>query len=55
MKVEPPKVEPEGSGDNALKVTLAYLQRKEQERTEMTLSTQRRGILFRSEEILYTY
>jgi hypothetical protein len=55
MKVEPPKVEPKGWGDNAFEVTPADLQRKEQEITEMSLSTQRHGVLYKSEEILYTY
>jgi hypothetical protein len=54
MKVEPPKVEPEGWEDNAFEVTPADLQRKEQERIEMNLSTQRHGILYKFKEILYT-
>jgi len=54
LKAEPPKVEPEGWGDNAFKVTCAYLQRKEWERTKMSLSTQRHGTLYRSNVILHT-
>ncbi len=54
-KVEPPKVKLEGWGDNALKVTLADLQRKEREITNMNLSTQRHGTLYIFEKILHMY
>jgi hypothetical protein len=54
-KVEPPKVKLEGWGNNALKVTLTNLQRKERERINMNLSAQRHGTLYRFEEILHTY
>jgi hypothetical protein len=33
MRAKPPKVEPKGWEDNVFKVTLANLQRREQERT----------------------
>jgi hypothetical protein len=33
MRIEPPEVEPKGWGNNAIKVTLVDLQRREQERT----------------------
>jgi len=46
MRPEPSKVEPKGWGDNVLKVTPAYLQQREHERTQMSLSTQR-GFGFR--------
>ncbi len=55
MKVEPLEVELKGWGKNAFKVPSIYLQQREQERTNMSMSTQRHGILYRSKEILHTY
>jgi hypothetical protein len=52
MKAKPSKIEPEGWGDNAHKVTLQW---KEQEKIEMSLSTQRHGTLYRSKEISHMY
>jgi hypothetical protein len=55
MKAKPPIVEPQAWGDNALKVTPTNLQKRELERAEMSLSTQRHGTLYRSKEILHSY
>jgi hypothetical protein len=52
MKAKSLIVEPEAWGDNALKVNPTNLQKKG---TEMSLSTQRHGTLYRSKEILHSY
>jgi hypothetical protein len=51
MKAKLLEVELEGWGDNAPKVTPTNLQRKEHEKVEMNLSTQRHGTLYIYEEI----
>jgi hypothetical protein len=53
--MEPSEVEPEGWGDNAIKVTLTYVQRREQEITKMSLSTQRHCNLYKYEEIIHMH
>jgi hypothetical protein len=55
MRAKRSKVELEGWGDNAFRVTLANLQQREWERVEMSMSTQRHGTLYRSKEILHMY
>jgi hypothetical protein len=55
MKVKPLEIEPKGWGSNAIRVTIANLQQKEQGRTDMSLSTQRHGNLYRSKKILHTH
>jgi hypothetical protein len=52
MRVEPSEVDLERWGDNVIKLTLVDLQQRVWEITEMSLSTQRHGNLYKFEEVL---
>ncbi len=52
MRAEPLEVDLKGWGDNAIMLTLVDLQRRVWEITEMRLSTQRHGNLYKFEEVL---
>jgi hypothetical protein len=55
MKVKPLEIKPKGWGRNAIKVTITYLQHREHGRTKMSVSTQRHGNLYISEELLHAH
>jgi hypothetical protein len=55
MKVEPLEVKLEGWEDNVIKVTPTNLKQREWKRTNMSLSTQRHGNVYKCKEILHMH
>jgi hypothetical protein len=55
MRAIPPKVELKGWGNNVNKVALIDLQQRVEDKTNMSLSSQRHGKLYKFEEILHIH
>ncbi len=55
MRAIPPKVELKGWGNNVNKVALVDLQQRVEDKTNMSLSSQRYGKLYKFEEILHIH